>query len=71
MSKPILDFKSLQNQHLLVSGPCWVNMQKIGQLPQAKPILVALKDNFSNYGEVLKPCATLASGALGIDGEWI
>ena len=36
----------------------FIKEQKIGQLPQAKPILVALEVNFSNYGEFLKPCAT-------------
>ena len=43
--------------------------KKIGQLPRAKPILVALKVNFSNYGEGKALCDRMASGTLSIDGE--
>ena len=43
--------------------------QKIGLLPRAKPILVAMKVNFSNQGEGKALCDSMASGTLCIDGE--
>ena len=43
--------------------------KKIGQLPRAKPILVAMKVKFSIVGEDKALCDTLASEALNIDGE--
>ena len=56
--------------HLLVE--VITKRQKIGQLPRAKPNLVAMEVNFSEYGEGLKPCATeWHQGAVSIDGEMV
>ena len=43
--------------------------KKIGLLPGAKPILVAIKVSFSNQGEGKALCDRMASGTLSIDGE--
>ena len=45
--------------------------KKIGLLPRAKPILVAMKVKFSTLGEGKVLCDRMVSEALNIDGEML